>query len=174
MKQSLILTTIALISALVGAFFYQYWFTPPAHQPDEAGMKLDAVPLTALDGEASVFADWKGDVLVVNFWAPWCAPCRREVPTLIQLQQNYANDRFKILGIAFDGREAVSKFAQDYQINYPLFLAGAGISMYNAALGNPSGALPFTVVLDRDLDIRYQHHGEVTYTDLQTIVEQLM
>ena len=78
------------------------------------------------------------------------------------------------LGIAFDGREAVSKFAQDYQINYPLFLAGAGISMYNAALGNPSGALPFTVVLDRDLDIRYQHHGEVTYTDLQTIVEQLM
>lgn len=174
MKQALSLAAVALVSLLAGIALYQFWFSAaPTGQNNEAGVPLDAIPLTALDGESSLLADWKGEVLVVNFWAPWCAPCRREVPTLVKLQQDHAEGGLKVLGIAFDGREQVAQFADEYRINYPLFLAGNRISMYNAALGNPSGSLPFTVVLDRDLKIRYQHNGEVTRAQLQTVLERL-
>ena len=175
MKQGLTLGAVALISLLAGVALYQFWFAPEETGKSSAkSLQLDAIPLTDLDGQQTVFADWRGDVLVVNFWAPWCAPCRREIPTLIELQNDYADRGLKVLGIAFDGREPVVEFADEYQINFPLFLAGNGITMYNAALGNPSGALPFTVVLDRNLEIQYQHNGEVTRAQLQTALEGLI
>lgn len=175
MKQTLKLGAVALISLLAGIALYQFWFAPvETGQAAAKDVPLDAIPLTDLNREQSVFADWKGDVLVVNFWAPWCAPCRREIPTLVQLQEDYADSGLKVLGIAFDGLEPVVQFAEEYRINFPLFLAGNGIAMYNAALGNPSGSLPFTVILDRNLVIRYQHNGEVTREQLQTALEGLI
>ena len=175
MKQLLTLGAVALISMLAGVGLYQYWFTSEDISPASNNqVQLSAIPLSRLDGEESVFADWQKDILVVNFWAPWCAPCRREVPTLIELQQDYGGRGLEVLGIAFDGNEQVRQFADEYQINYPLFIAGNRISMYNAALGNPSGALPYTVVLDRDLNIRYKHNGEVTREQLEKALEGLI
>ena len=168
MKQSLILGAVALLSMLAGILLFQMWIhddrveSPVTDNP----LKVHAVPLTSLSGEESQIANWQGEILVVNFWAPWCAPCRREVPALIELQQNYADRGVRILGIAIDGKEPVRQFADEYQINYPHFLAGNRIAMYNAAFGNPSGSLPFTVILDRKLDIRFQHNGEVTSEQL--------
>lgn len=175
MKQNLILGAVALVSLLAGFLLFQVGFqeeqaTTPAV---EQTIQLNSVPLTSLNEEESIFSDWQGDILIVNFWAPWCAPCRREIPALIELQKNYANRGVKILGIALDGKEPVVKFADEYQINYPLFLAGNRISMYNAAFDNPSGALPYTVILDRDLEVRFQHNGEVTQDQLLAQLQQI-
>ena len=79
-----------------------------------------------------------------------------------------------LLGLAFDGEAAVRDFAAEYGINYPLLLVGARSAMYNAALVNPSGALPYTALLDRELQIRFRHNGEVTLEQLETALEPLL
>ncbi|NCF35161.1 MAG: redoxin domain-containing protein [Gammaproteobacteria bacterium] len=116
--------------------------------------------------------DWQRQLLVVNFWAPWCAPCRREIPALIQVQEEYRSRGVAILGIAFDNEPQVRRFADEYNINYPLFLSSNRAAMYNAALGNPSGSLPFTALLDRELRIIYRHNGELTLDELRAQLEQ--
>ena len=79
-----------------------------------------------------------------------------------------------MLGIAIDSEPQVSQFAAEYQINYPLFLAGNRVSMYNAAFGNPSGSLPFTAILDRDQSIVFQHNGELNAAQLREQLETLL
>lgn len=170
MKAGPLLTgAVALASLLAGVGLF-LWLEPdlreaPAGAPPVA--ELQAIPLTGLDGEASVLGDWRGQILIVNFWATWCLPCRREIPTLIEIQHAYAERGVRVIGIAFDGAEPVRRFAREYAIDYPLFLAGNGISMYNAALGNRSGALPFTALLDRDGRVSERHLGEVSKAQLE-------
>jgi thiol-disulfide isomerase/thioredoxin len=167
------LVAIALVSMLVGALsFYLLKNDAPTAKPASAEVQLElqAIPLFDLNGQQTTIGDWKGKILIVNFWAPWCAPCRREVPGLIKTQLEYAQQGVRVLGIAFDSEPQVSRFAADYQINYPLFLTGNRSAMYNAAFGNPSGSLPFTVLLDRNQNILFQHNGELS---AEQLLEQL-
>ena len=160
---------VALLSLLAGVGLF-LWLEPLLRGPQPgppAAVELHSIPLTGLDGREQRLGDWRGRVLIVNFWAPWCLPCRREVPTLIEFRRAHAGRGVEIIGIAFDGVEPVRRFARDYAIDYPLFLAGNGIPMYNAALGNASGALPFTAILDRDLRIGARHTGEVSRAQLE-------
>jgi thiol-disulfide isomerase/thioredoxin len=166
---------VALVSFLAGGLLY-YLLEPGAPEsPATASarpLSLDAIPLAALDGGETRLADWRGNLLVVNFWAPWCAPCRREIPSLIEVGRQYAARGVRILGIAFDNPEQVRRFAADYGIDYPLFLAGNRSAMYNAAFDNPSGSLPYTALLDADLEIVYQHNGELRAETLIAELEQ--
>lgn len=177
-RNTLISIAVAMCSMLAGVALFQ-WYEgrqQPAPAPANAAhaVELHSIPLVDLDGGQSLLSDYRGRILVVNFWAPWCAPCRREIPALIDLQRSYAAEQVTVLGLAFDGAEPVRDFAAEYGIEYPLFLAGAGSAMYNAALGNPSGALPYTALLDRDLQIRFQHNGEVTREQLETALQPLL
>ncbi len=176
MKAGPLLTgAVALASLLAGVGLF-LWLEPdlreaPAGAPPVA--ELQAIPLTGLDGEASVLGDWRGQILIVNLWAPWCLPCRREIPTLIEIQREYAGRGVRVLGIAFDGAEPVRRFAREYAIDYPLFLAGNGIPMYNAALGNTSSALPYTAIVDRNLRISARHTGEASRAQLEAWLADL-
>jgi peroxiredoxin len=93
---------------------------------------------------------------------------------LIKIHQEYAQQGVRVLGIAFDSEPQVSRFAADYQINYPLFLGGNRTAMYNAAFGNPSGSLPFTALLDRNQRIAFQHNGELSSAQLREQLEALL
>jgi len=170
-RNNLVLIGVALVALLGGILLYDFLQPSLVTGPtaiSQAPLEVHSIPLTDLDNRQTVFSDWRGKVLVVNFWAPWCAPCRREIPSLIRIQDEYRAQGVAILGIAFDGAAQVRQFAAEYSINYPLFLAANRAAMYNAALGNPSGSLPFTVLLDRDLQVIYQHNGEVTLDQLRT------
>lgn len=140
--------------------------------PAQAPVELHSIPLTDLDKRQTVLRDWQRQLLVVNFWAPWCAPCRREIPSLIKVHDEYKSKGVSILGIAYDNESQVRRFADEYNINYPLFLSSNRAAMYNAALGNPSGSLPFTALLDRELRIIYRHNGELTLDELRAQLEQ--
>lgn len=172
-RDKLLLAGVALLSMLGGIALYH--FLKPASAPtalEQAAIELHAIPLTGLDRQETVLADWQDQLLLINFWAPWCAPCRREIPSLIQLQREYAERGVKILGIAFDAEQQVRRFAEEYEIDYPLFLSGGRAAMYNAALGNPSGSLPFTALLDRDLRIIFRHNGEMSLADLRSLLDK--
>jgi len=173
----LLVSALAIGSMLAGVFLFQLISpatTKNSPAPAVQQIALQAIPLTDLQGQESMLGDWRGNLLVINLWAPWCVPCRREVPALIEFQKAYADQGVKVLGIAFDGKEQVQQFAEEYQINYPLFLAGNRIPMYNAAFGNPSGALPFTTLLDRNLKILFHHNGEVSFEQLRQQLEQAL
>lgn len=174
-RNFLLLGAVGLVSLLAGALMFNLL------QPDERAatypateIELHSIPLTDLDGRKTRLSDWQTEILIVNFWAPWCAPCRREIPTLIEIQRDYAARGVRIIGIAFDGESAVRSFADEHRIDYPLFLSGTGSAMYNAAFGNPSGSLPYTAILDRDQRILFQHNGELTLQQLQQQLEALL
>jgi thiol-disulfide isomerase/thioredoxin len=177
MRNRLLLGTIVLVSLLAGAGLFKL-LQPLPKQSETASaassIELHSIPLTGLDGQETLFKDWNSEILVVNFWAPWCAPCRREIPTLIEIQRDYAARGVRVLGIAFDGEEQVRRFAEEYGIDYPLFVTGNRSAMYNVAFDNPSGSLPYTALIGRDQRILFQHNGELTSQQLRAQLELLL
>jgi thiol-disulfide isomerase/thioredoxin len=171
------LAVIGLVSMLGGALLFNLLQSDSSKiEPVSADtpIELQAIPLFDLSGQQTTIGDWEGNILIVNFWAPWCAPCRREVPSLIKIHQELAQQGVRVLGIALDSEPQVSRFAADYQINYPLSLGGNRTAMYNAAFGNPSGSLPFSALLDRDQRIIFQHNGELSSERLREQLEALL
>lgn len=134
---------------------------------------LVSIPLIDTEGKKHLLGDWSQPVLVVNFWAPWCVPCRREVPALIEIQNQF-DEQVQVLGLALDSVENVESFATEHGMNYPSFIAGNQIPMYNAAFGNQSGALPFTAFIDRERRVNYYHHGELSLEQLQQNILELL
>lgn len=105
--------------------------------------------LQGLDGSAQTLAGLRGKILVINYWATWCAPCREEIPLFVRLQQEYAVKNLQFVGIAIDQADKVRAFAQEFNINYPLLIAGIDAVELSRKVGNKAGVLPYTLVLDR-------------------------
>lgn len=93
---------------------------------------------------------WQGQPLIVNFWARWCGPCRKEIPELIELRQSHRGKGLEVLGIALEDKpESVRDFAKAYDMDYPILLAANQGFPLMKALGNSKLGLPFTVAIDR-------------------------
>jgi thiol-disulfide isomerase/thioredoxin len=110
------------------------------------------------DGREQALAQWRGKVLVVNFWATWCAPCREEMPQFVAAQARDGAKGVQFVGIAVDDVEKVRVFAREIGLNYPTLIGGFGAIELSRTLGNDLAALPFTIVLDR--------RGRVVHTQL--------
>jgi thiol-disulfide isomerase/thioredoxin len=173
-RDYILLGAIALGSMLAGVLLFKFLQPLPEQQPSTVSIELHSIPLTDIDDQQTLLKDWAGEILVVNFWAPWCAPCRREIPALIEIEREYRARGVRVLGLAFDGEEQVRRFAAEYQISYPLFLSGNRSAMYNAAFDNPSGSLPYTALLSRDQNIVFQHNGELTAQQLRAQLDALL
>ena len=112
--------------------------------------------LTALDGRRLSSADWKGKVVLLNFWATWCGPCRAEIPDLVALQNKYG-DQLVVVGISEDEGpvDVVRKFAADYKVNYPVAMTTPEMQKIFPGIT----ALPTTFILDRDGRMVQKHIG---------------
>ncbi len=181
-SKTIILTLVSLGALLAGAGLFSLSTsnpelaankTQPTLEEKRAEISLDAIPLTDLDGNQKVIGNWQQPILVVNFWAPWCAPCREEVPALIALQNEFQG-QIQVLGLALDSEQNVRSFASEYGMNYPSFLAGNQIPMYNAAFANKSGGLPFTAIINQQRKIHYSHTGKITLEQLRTELTPLL
>jgi thiol-disulfide isomerase/thioredoxin len=112
--------------------------------------------LTGLDGKAVTLAGSKGKIILVNFWATWCGPCRAEVPDLVELQNKY-KDRLQILGLVVDDedQDAIKKFVEKFGINYPVAVATNEIRLQYGGIP----ALPTSFVLDSEGRVVQKHEG---------------
>ncbi|MFI4891013.1 MAG: TlpA family protein disulfide reductase [Steroidobacterales bacterium] len=130
--------------------------------------QLPAFTLRDRDGQQTPISTWRGKSLIINFWATWCAPCRREMPLLQSLDRNWAGQDFRVIGIAVDRRDAVLAFANSLHIGYPLLIGEQEALDVAASLGVPSPGLPFTVFTDRRGQIVALYFGELhrAQTDL--------
>ena len=123
------------------------------------------------NGESVVLATWRGQPLLVNFWATWCPPCVRELPLLNAFQRAHAARGWQVLGLAVDQPSAVRGFLQKLPLDFPVGMAGLAGTELSRSLGNPSGGLPYTVVFGREGVVVHRKIGEVSETDLSLWVQ---
>lgn len=115
-----------------------------SHIPD----RLPDITLPDPAGTPRQLSEWRGRPLLVNFWATWCAPCRREIPMLEQLLQRQTSDHLQVVGIAVDQRAAALKFARALHIHYPILAGGEARGLKAIAAFGMADALPFSVFAD--------------------------
>ncbi len=127
-----------------------------------------------LDGKSQQLSNWRGKVLVLNFWATWCPPCREEIPGFVKVDAAYRGKGVAIIGIALDERDKVADFAKAFGIKYPLLLGGADAYDFAAKLGNTSKGIPFTAIIDRQGNIAYLGVGAVTQKELEHALTPLL
>lgn len=134
---------------------------PPAAADSGLPATLPDFTLGDLSGTPRSIRSWPGKSMIVNFWATWCAPCRREIPLLRELQKKHGPEGFQIVGVAVDIREDVVKYAQEIGIDYPVLIGEQdGLDAVNK-FGQGSIGFPFTVFTDNQGRIVLFHLGEI-------------
>jgi thiol-disulfide isomerase/thioredoxin len=178
MKAS-VYVAVAAIAAAAGILVYRYAVMPraametmtgpiEARQLTEPAAAEDGLPETLpeftlgdLSGTPRSIRSWPGKSMIVNFWATWCGPCRREIPLLRELQKQHGAEGFQIVGVAVDIREDVVAYAQEIGIDYPVLIGEQdGLDAVNK-FNQGSIGFPFTVFTDNQGRIVLFHLGEI-------------
>jgi thiol-disulfide isomerase/thioredoxin len=170
----LILLTAA--AALGTGFLAHRWQIERAVTPHEGEMVADAlnISLADSDGRMHSLAEWRGRVLVINFWATWCPPCREEIPMLNALQTRWGGKGAQVVGIALDATDAVREFTRQTPLAYPSLIGGNEGARLAERLGDLMGVLPFTVVVDAAGKVAGQHLGEMSAGDAEDLLRPLL
>jgi peroxiredoxin len=135
-----------------------------------SGATAPAFTLTDIRGANVSLADFKGKVVILDFWATWCPPCKREIPDFIKLQDEYGSRGLQIVGIALDQPGKVRAFAQQNGMNYPVLL---GTDQIAALYGGIEG-IPTTFIVDRKGDIVNRFVGFTPKEDFETEINRLL
>jgi len=135
-----------------------------------------AFTLNTVDNQSLSVDAWAGKVVLVDFWASWCVPCRREMPEFNRLRAEYADQGFEVVGIAADELEKVQKFLSEVPVNFPIVYGDVSDVMdISEQYGNDYGGLPFSAFIDRDGNVRYtQRPGLVTFEDAEAVLKSLL
>lgn len=133
-------------------------FAVPAY-PDNLSKKQPAPDLMLKDiqGVSHRLSEWAGKVILLNFWATWCPPCRYEIPAFIEYQNQYADKGLQIIGVALDDKNKVENFVRTLGINYPVLLTDDN-QLLNQ-WGNEDQLLPYTIIINQSGEIHTTHRG---------------
>jgi len=157
----------ALLGAagFAGFALYAHWF-------GQTGAPLPpATRFTDLEGKPHTLADYRGKLVLVNFWATWCAPCLTEIPLLIEAQKTYGARGLQVLGPAMDRPEAVRAYRDRMQLPYPVFAGDTEAAAAMTALGDTEGGLPFSVLVSPAGEVLGRHVGDFTESELKRLIE---
>jgi thiol-disulfide isomerase/thioredoxin len=130
--------------------------------PTEVPTVLPDFSLQDREGQVRSIRSWTGKSMIVNFWATWCAPCRREIPLLKELQQKHGGEGFQVVGVAVDFRDDVLKYAKEIGMDYPILIGEQDGMDAVLKFGLGSMGFPFTVFTDNQGRIVVTHLGELT------------
>jgi thiol-disulfide isomerase/thioredoxin len=164
---------IALAAAVVAACAYFAVASRRSHVHHEHIERplAPAFSLVDLSGAPLELARLRGKVVIIDFWATWCGPCRDEAPRLVELQKGLGPDGLQLVGISMDDDAApVRKFVREHNVNYPVAIGDAALGKrYGTVLG-----LPVKILVDRDGRMAARHSGAVDTSTLEREVKSLL
>jgi thiol-disulfide isomerase/thioredoxin len=172
---------IAVGGAVIGAASGFAWRAlddagqPEIQTPVQTVQQVDTLPNFSypdLQGRQRSGEEFSDKVVVLNFWATWCPPCRKETPAFVALQERYGSE-VQFIGIAIDDEEPVREFADSYGVNYPLLLGDVEAVALSRSLGNRYEGLPFTVVAAPGGNVVLRHTGGLERDKLEPLLQEL-
>jgi peroxiredoxin len=167
-----LLVAVAVIAAAIGYFAQQHFYGGSGGNA-LAGKSRIEFTLPDLQGKPRSIAEFDGKVVVLNFWATWCPPCRDEIPDFVKLQSQYGARGVQFVGVAMDEKQAVESFVKELPINY-VVLVGDEEGKITSSYGNDLIALPYTVVIDRKGQVAATRKGRFRPEDLGPTLDSLL
>jgi thiol-disulfide isomerase/thioredoxin len=173
----------ALVALMAGALFYAARIPVqaprPAPQPVQAATAPEVITrpsftLPDASGTPHAFSEWDGKNRILNFWATWCAPCRREIPLLKAFQEEQRDNGFQVIGIAVDFAEPVARYAEAAAFNYPILVGEQDAMAVAESSGIEFVGLPFTMFVASGGELLGAYIGELHQSHLDTVAEVMM
>ena len=165
MRSAWLFTGIGILAVLAGV---ATWLGSRPSVPAEgtiAPASLLAAGFADTRGRPQALAQFQAKVVVVNFWATWCAPCREEMPAFVRLQRRWAGD-VQFVGLSSEEPEQVERFGRSLGVTYPLWVGGEAVAELSRRLGNRLGVLPHTVILDAQGHVLESRVGPYSESEL--------
>ena len=166
MKKILPFILLALVAIPTGL-----WVAQTVFAPEPAQAKALDFSLPDMDGKMHSLSGWRDKVVVLNFWATWCPPCREEIPDFIQLQKLYGKAGVQVIGLAVDNLEEVKAFYQAEGMNYPVLIGEQDAFNILAQFGETTGSLPYTVVLNTEGKIVAHKLGALDLPRMEALIK---
>jgi len=126
--------------------------------------------LPDLSGEPQHSDQWRGKLLIVNFWASWCAPCLEEMPRFITLQEKYGAQGIQFVGIGIDQADALGKIVDRLGVNYPVLQGDFDAMQVAKQFGNTYGVLPYTSIINPDGELFSEIAGAVREGEMESLI----
>ena len=175
-------TLVAIILTIAGsAAYYGQQYFMAEKQPAPAATKSSVIGQVRpdfrykdIEGNIRSASEWDGKVLLVNFWATWCPPCKKEIPAFIEVQEQYKDRGFQIVGIAMDDEDSVRDYADTMGMNYPVMAAEIDAVELSRQYGNRVSALPFSAFVDRNGKIIAIKAGGMNKQAVEKIIQPLL
>lgn len=175
------ITMTVLLALAMGAFtgyYTQYHLRAPAATSGDdvaIGNQRPDFKLFDFGGQSVSAAAFDNKVVLVNFWASWCPPCRREIPEFSEVREFFKDQGFEVVGIAIDDKKKAQAFLKAMpQVKYPQLIGHNDAVAVAKAFGNRRGSLPYSVIYDRQGIIRFVKRGEIKKDELIELVEDLL
>ena len=179
MHRSFLIFAAAYVVLMAGALFYaarmpvEQVSAPAPPAANAARLEFPAFTLTDIDGKTRDFDEFSGRPRLLNFWATWCGPCRREIPLLKAFQAEQGENGILVIGIAVDFIDDVRRYAETAGFNYPVLVGQDDAMAVADSSGVPFNAMPFTMVIGRDGRFLGAYLGELHRQELDAIARIL-
>lgn len=169
-RQWISIAGISLVALVAGVLTSQ-WIYKTGLASDPAIKAFFANPWQTPDGKSVDTEQWRGRVLVVNFWASWCPPCVEEMPTLDQLQAEFKSQNVLFVGIGIDSPSNIREFLEKTPVSYPIVIGGLEGSNLSKQMGNSQGALPYTIVINAQGKATSSKLGKISEEELRKAIK---
>jgi thiol-disulfide isomerase/thioredoxin len=172
-RQWISIIGISLVALAAGVLTSQ-WIYRAGLADDPAIKAFFANPWQTPDGKSVDTKEWRGKVLVVNFWASWCPPCVEEMPTLDKLQAEFKTQNVLFVGIGIDSPSNIRQFLEKTPVSYPIVIGGLEGSNISKQMGNAQGALPYTVIINTQGKATSSKLGKISEEELKSAIKSAL